>query len=183
MHLRYPTDGVLVVAGVAGAGKTTMIRRIAGDSGALVVYPEDRRETARIALPSRLLHARHFALTLRAVLGARPVIVHSRGTSRVLRRIVSGTAALRGREAHLLLLDAPRAVAEAGQRARGRTVDAATMEREAAAWAPMLAAARADGALRGERWTSVTVIDREQAAEAQIAFTGLQVVGRPALRT
>jgi len=172
MRLSLPRNGVVVVAGIAGAGKTTFIRDHADRATTTVVDPEDLRDGARIALPSKLLHLRHFLLTLRAVVfGDRPVIIHSRGTSRLLRRVTAGAAALRGREAHLLLLDAGRAAAEAGQRERGRTISQRRMDRESALWDRVLAAARTSGALRRERWSSVTVLSREEATALELCFT------------
>jgi hypothetical protein len=68
-------------------------------------------------------------------------------------------SSLRGRPAHLILLDAPREAAEAGQRARGRMLPRSTMDREGRRWARLLRR----GA-RGEGWSSVTVLDRATAA-------------------
>ena len=121
MELAYEHDAVVVVAGVPGAGKSTLIRRAVDRTAAAVVDTDDERERGR---GGRLLYARHYVRIAAAVLGARPVVVHSRGTRAPARRAVALLARLRGRPAHLLLLDADRPAAEAGQRRRGRVLGA-----------------------------------------------------------
>lgn len=164
MRLEYPTDGVVVLAGLAGAGKTTLIRSGVDRATTLVVDPEDRREGARVRIPSKLLHARHFALTMRAAYRGGPVVVHSRGTSRLLRRMTARAAALGGHEAHLLLLDVARETAEAGQRSRGRTIGERRMERESARWDETMRRAV------DERWSSVRILGRDEALGTSLVF-------------
>jgi hypothetical protein len=96
------------------------------------------------------------------VAGRRPVVIHSRGTHPAARRAIAALAALRGRPAHLVMLHAERDEAEAGQRARGRTVGAAEMDRQLASWRRLMARRPAR-----EGWASVTVLDRTQAASVQ----------------
>ena len=154
MQLRFPSNAVVVVAGVPGAGKTTLIRRAVDRDVARVVDTDDRREGGR----RRLLYAGHYARIVAAVAGRRPVVVHSRGTHPAARRAIAALAALRGRPAHLVMLDADRGEAEAGQRARGRTVAPAEMDRQLARWRRLMAR-------RPERgWASVVVLDRGRAA-------------------
>jgi len=158
VRLTFPSDSVVVVAGVPGAGKTTLIRR-AVDPGAVRVVDTDDRRDGR---PRPLLYAGHYVRIAAAVAGRRPAVIHSRGTHALLRRAIAVLAALRGRPAHLVLLDAERGEAEAGQRARGRTIAPAEMDRQLARWRRLLAD-RPDG----EGWASVVVLDREQAASTQ----------------
>ena len=54
MQLSFPADAVVVVAGVPGAGKTTLIRRAVDRDVARVVDTDDRREAGG----RRLLYAR-----------------------------------------------------------------------------------------------------------------------------
>jgi predicted kinase len=156
MRLRFPSDSVVVVAGVPGAGKTTLIRRAVDRDAVRVVDTDDRRRDGR---PWPLLYAGHYARIAAALAGQRPAVIHSRGTHASLRRAIALLAALRGRPAHLVLLDAERGEAEAGQRARGRAVAPAEMERQVERWRRLLAS-------RPERegWASVVVLSREQAA-------------------
>lgn len=155
MRLTFPADAVVVVAGVPGAGKTTLIRRAVDRTAVRVVDTDDRRDAGH----RRLLSATHYARIGAAIVARRPVVIHSRGTLAISRRAIALLARARGRPAHLILLDAGRAEAEAGQRARGRTVDRAEMRRQVARWRRLLAR----GAV-GEGWASVVVLDREQAA-------------------
>src|SRR5690242_12227216 len=117
MELIFPSDSVIVVAGVPGAGKTTLLRRAVDRDVATVVDTDDR------ARRGPLLYLGHYARIAAAIAGARPAVIHSRGTHGASRRAIVALARLRGRPAHLLLLDADRAAAERGQHARGRTVD------------------------------------------------------------
>jgi len=159
VQLSFPTDAVVVVAGVPGAGKTTLIRRAVDRETVRVVDTDDRREAGA----TRLLYLRHYVRIVAAIAGRRPVVIHSRGTSAAGRRVIALLAALRGRPAHLVLLDAGRGEAEAGQRARGRLVAAEEMDRQVARWHRLLAR----GPNGDEGWASVTVLDRSQAARTE----------------
>jgi AAA domain len=158
VQLSFPSDAVVVVAGVPGAGKTTLIRRAVDREVARVVDTDDRRESGG----RRLLYLGHYARIAAAIAGRRPAVIHSRGTHPLARRAIAALAALRGRPAHLVLLDAGRGEAEAGQRARGRTVAPAEMDRQLARWRRLMARRPA-----GEGWASVIVLDRAQAARAE----------------
>ena len=158
MQLSFPADAVVVVAGVPGAGKTTLIRRAVDRDVARVVDTDDRREAGG----RRLLYPGHYARIAVAVAGRRAVVIHSRGTHPAARRAIAALAALRGRPAHLVMIDADRAEAEAGQRARGRSLPAAEMERQLARWRRLMARRP-----RREGWASVVVLTREQAARTE----------------
>jgi predicted kinase len=155
VELSFPSDAVVVVAGVPGAGKTTLIRRAVDRDVARVVDTDDHREAGG----RRLLYLRHYARIAFAVAGRRPAVIHSRGTHPAARRAIAALATLRGRPAHLVMIDAGRAEAEAGQQARGRTVDPAEMDRQLARWRRLMARRPAH-----EGWASVSVLDRSQAA-------------------
>lgn len=155
MELQFTSAAVVVVAGVPGAGKSTLIRR-AAPPGARVVDTDDAR--ARGA-GDRSLYVRHYARIVRAVLGRRPVVIHTRGTRAPARRAIRLLALLSGRPAHLVLVDAPRAVAEAGQRDRGRVVSQRTMDAEWRRWRRLLTRGVA-----AERWRSIEILSRDEAA-------------------
>jgi len=176
VRLTYPEGAVVVVAGLPGAGKSTLIRRAVDRSTVRVVDTDDQRQAGR-----RASYVRHYGHMLAAVWGRQPVVIHSRGTLGTLRRTITLVSSLRGRPAHLILLDAPRAEAEAGQQHRGRRVSRSKMDREVARWERL----RRRG-VRGEGWRSVTVLDRASAAAVEglqwsatqpLGTTGFDVVG------
>ena len=172
MDLTFSSDAVVVVAGVPGAGKTTLIRRAVDREAVRVVDTDDR------ARRGPLLYPGHYARIVAAVLGRRPVVVHSRGTHPAARRTIALLARLRGRPAHLVMLDAARHEAESGQRARGRTVAAREMDRQVARWRRLMA--RRPG---GEGWASVVVLDRAQAARTTAFVFRAAVEPLPATAT
>jgi hypothetical protein len=155
MELSFPSDAVVVVAGVPGAGKTTLLRRAVDRTAARVVDTDDRPRRGPLLYPG------HYLRIAAAIAGGRAAVIHSRGTLPVARRTIALLARLRGRPAHLVLLHAERGVAEAGQRARGRTVARDEMDRQVARWEDLLAA----GGPAGEGWESITRLTREQAAD------------------
>ena len=165
MTLPFSSDSVVVVAGMPGAGKTTLIRRAVDRDAARVVDTDDRPRRGR------LLYLGHYARIMAAVAGRRPVVIHTRGTQPAARRAIAALAALRGRPAHLVMLDAHRRDAESGQRARGRRVGTEEMDRQVARWRRLMARGPGD-----EGWGSVVVLDRAQAARVQ-AFAFRATVG------
>lgn len=155
---------VVVVAGLPGAGKSTLIAR-AVDPAVWRVLDTDllRRRLPRALRWTPALYTIHYAGIVRAILGRRQVVVHTRGTRRGARRTIAALARLAGADTVLLLLDAPRAAAEAGQHSRGRVLARSTMDREAADWGAVLDDARS-GTLADEGWQRIVVLDRPQAA-------------------
>jgi GTPase SAR1 family protein len=112
VRLTYPENAVVVIAGIPGAGKSTLIRRVVDRSTARVVDTDDQRRDG-----GRASYVRHYAHIVTAVWGRRPVVIHSRGTLGTLRRTITLLSSLRGRPAHLILLDAR---AKRPRRASGR---------------------------------------------------------------
>ena len=176
VRLSLPDNAVLVVAGVPGAGKSTLIRRLVDPTAVEIVDTDDQRRDG-----GRASYARHYGRILAAVRGPRPVVIHSRGTVGTLRRAIAAFAALHGRPAHLILLDASWEEAEDGQRRRGRGVSRSRMTREVRRWRRLRGRS-----LRHEGWASVTQLDRATAAVAEPlqwkatytpGTTGFDVVG------
>ena len=169
MELSFPSNSVIVIAGVPGAGKTTLLRRAVDRELARVVDTDDRSRRGPLLYPG------HYARIAAAIAGSRPAVIHSRGTVPFTRRTIALLARLRGRPAHLVLLHADRESAEAGQRARGRTVAREEMDHQVARWRALIAS----GGPVDEGWQSVTLLDREQAASVD----ALSFVPAPALRS
>ncbi|MDA0163115.1 ATP-binding protein [Solirubrobacter ginsenosidimutans] len=157
MDLIFSSDSVIVVAGVPGAGKTTLLRRAVDRTVARVVDTDDRAHRGPLLYPG------HYARIAAAILGRKPVVIHSRGTLPFTRRTIALLARLRGRPAHLVLLHADRDSAVAGQKRRGRTVSSEEMDRQVARWHALMEA----GGPAGEGWASVRVLDRSAAARVE----------------
>jgi predicted kinase len=175
MDLDIEPDAVVVVAGVPGAGKTTLIDRAVDRTRAVVLDTDDRRREGRASRWKTVRVAGHYRRILTAVLLRRsiPVVVHSRGTTAFARRLVAALARLRNRPAHLVLLVAAADEAADGQLRRGRTIPPGEMDAHIERFAGLVAG---HGAVaRREGWASVTVLDREGAAE-------VRRIGPPAAR-
>ncbi len=161
---------LVVVGGLPGSGKTTMVRRLLGAGVPGVTSLDSEQVAGRWRTGSRvpyrlmrpLVHARHRLRVLRTVLGGDPtVVLADPWTSRWWRPVVRGTARTAGRAVRLVLLDASPEDAADGQRIRGRRIPEGRMRRHGLRWARLLrtAAAGAD----------VVVIDRPRAARLTLA--------------
>ncbi|MFE1316027.1 AAA family ATPase [Kitasatospora phosalacinea] len=174
-RLAYPADDVLVVSGLPGSGKSTLMRRCAR---ARVIDSQHTRAAFARALPGvpyalyrPLVRLAHY-LRLRAALRAGgPLVVHDCGTLPWVRRALARRTARQGRRLHLLLLDASPAQAADGQRRRGRRVSRYAFARHRRAWAALRALATADGPLP-PGLASAVLLPREAAARlTAIEFT------------
>jgi len=175
--LTYPAGALVLVAGLPGAGKSTLMDRLYDLSGDESVPVErgpvrviDSRQSrnwwARFLrpLPTRvrtpLVHATHVWRIARAVLRGHAVLAHTRGTWPHILHGFAWLARRRGGEMHLILIDVDPETARAGQVARGRVVTDTAFARHCRRWGPIMEQARtgelppADG---------VTVLDRTTA--------------------
>ncbi|MGY1651052.1 AAA family ATPase [Geodermatophilus sp. SYSU D01119] len=175
-----PARSLVVVGGLPGSGKTTLVRRLlgAGVDGVTAVDSEDvaaRWRTGQL-VPYRyvrpLVHAAHRLRVLAAVAGPAPaVVLTDPWTSRWWRPVVLRAAALAGRGVRLVLLDVSAADAADGQRIRGRRIPEGRMRRHAGRWERYL-----PGAGTGLRPDTVLVVDRSRAGRLSLA----DLLGRPA---
>lgn len=174
--LHYPAGDLLVVSGLPGSGKSTLMRR---SIRAPLIDSQPVREEYAARLPARLPYAlyrplvriAHYRRLRRAVLDGGPLAVHDCGALPWVRAWLVAAAARQGRRVHLLLLDAGAAEARDGQQARGQTVSRYAFARHRAA------ARRLNGGLAGTGeppagCASAVVLDRAAArALREIVFT------------
>jgi predicted kinase len=157
---------VILVIGIPGAGKTTLINRAASPEWTVLDTDRFRQQEPpalrRVPVPYVL-----YVLAIVEAIAQNPqVVIQSRGTYTWLRRLVTACARRHGRAAVLVMLDAPPADAVAGQVSRGRVAPAPVMRWNTARWSQLLDAA-GSGALAAEGWNRVVVLDRAQASQVK----------------
>ncbi|MFE6763574.1 AAA family ATPase [Streptomyces sp. NPDC057689] len=179
--LRFAAGDVVVVSGLPGSGKSTLIARAAP---AYAVDSQDTRDRWAGRLPRllpyllyrplvRLAHYRGLRRVLRS--GA-PVVVHDCGTQSWVRARLARHARHRGGRLHLVLLDVSAETAREGQRARGRGVSAYAFARHRRAVGRLLKDTEAG--LLPPGCASAVLLDREAAASlTRITFADAQTRG------
>ncbi|MFF8815005.1 AAA family ATPase [Streptomyces pactum] len=172
--LCYPLGDVVVVSGLPGSGKSTLMRRTVAaldrhGGPVLRVDSQDTRERWEAALPARLpyglyrplVRLAHYAGLRRALRSGAGLVVHDCGTQSWVRRWLARHARRRGRVLHMVLLDVPPAVALDGQVARGRGVSGYAFRRHRRAVRRLVADAERGRLPRG--CASVVLLDRPAA--------------------
>lgn len=164
-----------MVSGLPGGGKSTLIKRAAGEGGA--IDSQDTRERWERRMPGGLpygvyrplVRAAHYWGLWRTLRSGASVVVHDCGTQAWVRGLLAAAARRRGRALHLLLLDSSPEEALSGQAARGRRVTAYAFARHRGAVTRLLREAEAGRPPAG--CASVTLLDRPSAAAvARITF-------------
>ncbi|MEU5183325.1 AAA family ATPase [Streptomyces longwoodensis] len=170
-----PRD-LVVITGLPGSGKSTLMRRAAGGRG---VDSQDTRDRwdARLggvlpyAVYRPLVRLSHYAGLRRAVRSGEALVVHDCGTQSWVRAWLGRAARRRGGALHLLLLDVPPGTALEGQRERGRGVSRYAFRRHRRAAARLLRAVERGTLPDG--CASAVLLDRAAAdALTRIGFTG-----------
>jgi predicted kinase len=148
--LASDSNDVVVVAGLPGAGKTTLVaaepRAVDSDAVREAWAPRLAPLPYRIWRP--LVHARHWVAIWHALGRSDGVVVVRPFTSTWARRSVLRRALRHHAAVHLVVVEATPAQARDGQRARGRTISARAMRRHERRWA--------SANLAAEPWTTMT---------------------------
>ncbi|WP_374213816.1 AAA family ATPase [Streptomyces sp. A3M-1-3] len=127
LGLDFAGGDVVVVSGLPGSGKSTLIKRTAATRS---IDSQDVRERWEARMPGLLPYAvyrplvrvAHYAGLWQALRSGESVVVHDCGTQAWVRKLLAREARRRGRALHLLLLDVTPEVALEGQAERGRGV-------------------------------------------------------------
>ncbi|MEU1346140.1 AAA family ATPase [Streptomyces sp. NPDC005786] len=125
--LHFAAGDVVVVSGLPGSGKSTLIARAVS---AHAIDSQDTRDRWAALLPRLLPYAfyrplvrvAHYGGLWRVLRSGASVVVHDCGTQAWVRGWLARDARRRGRTLHLVLLDVTPQAARKGQRERGRGV-------------------------------------------------------------
>jgi predicted ABC-type ATPase len=169
---------VVLVGGVPGAGKSTVLARVASSPGLDVLDPDDWRVCLRAVLPAAVpyaayrpvVHVAHAIRMLVALLQGpvpgRTLLVHDPATRARRRLLFVRLARARGWEPVLVYLDVARPVAESGQIRRGRVVNPVSFAGHWSRWTDMRTKLLDDArSLDGRGWSKVVLTDRDRAED------------------
>lgn len=164
--LTFDQGDLVVISGLPGSGKSTLIRRTVRAARA---DSQDTREEWEARFPAALPYAlyrplarlAHYAALRRLLRSGRSIVVHDCGTQSWVRHWLAREARRRGRTLHLIFLDVDPDTALDGQRARGRGVSRYAFLRHRRAVARLLGALDAGAPPPG--CGAATLLDRAAA--------------------
>ncbi len=165
-----------MVGGVPGAGKSTAIRAVALACGVPVVDPDQVRTWLARRLPAGtpyrryrpLVHVVHTLRVLAAVAagGDRVLVVHDPSTRPARRVLFARLARAAGWRPTLVLVDATRSSARAGQLRRGRVVDPDSFDRHWQRWQVLRSEVLGGrGPSDAADWDRLLLVDRSAAPD------------------
>ncbi|MEU8708095.1 AAA family ATPase [Streptomyces sp. NPDC048565] len=165
--LDFAAGDVVVISGLPGSGKSTLIRRAVQGHA---VDSQDTRDRWAAVLPGvvpyalyrPLVRAAHFAGLRRRLRSGASVVVHDCGTQVWVRRWLVREARRRGGDLHLVLLDVTPEAARQGQWERGRRVSGYAFARHRRAFARLLR--DTETGLLPPGCASAVLLDREAAS-------------------
>ncbi|MGW4027780.1 AAA family ATPase [Streptomyces sp. NPDC004838] len=165
-RLTFGAGDLVVVSGLPGSGKSTLIRRAA--SG-LRIDSQDTRDRWDARMPGFLPYAvyrpfvrlAHYAGLRRALRSGESVVVHDCGTQAWVRRWLAREARRRGTALHLVILDVSPKIARQGQRERGRGVSGYAFARHRRAAGRLIS--DAEGGRLPSGCASAVLLDRDAA--------------------
>lgn len=171
----------MLVAGIPGAGKSCLLRRLPVDrSGArpVVLDSDPIREWMSARLPVGTPYSRYRGLVhlwhrlrivamMFALVG--PVVVHLPATGAITRAAVLVLAMLAFRRRYLVWLDVDAEQARQGQQGRGRMLSETSFNRHVRLGGAFAASMRAGHHPVG--WHRVTLLDRRQASRGLVLNT------------
>ncbi|GHH15409.1 AAA family ATPase [Streptomyces lanatus] len=174
--LLFAPNDLVVITGLPGSGKSTLMRRTVKG---VRIDSQDTRDRWDARMPRFLPYAvyrplvrlAHYAGLRRALRGGEGVVVHDCGTQAWVRDWLAREARRRGGTLHLLLLDVTPGTALEGQRERGRGVSRYAFLRHRRAAARLLHSVEKGRLPHG--CDSAVLIDREAADTLRrIGFAG-----------
>ncbi|MEW2435708.1 AAA family ATPase [Streptomyces caniferus] len=174
-ELRFPAGDLVVVSGLPGSGKSTLMHRVVPplDAHGAAVHRIDsqdvreRWERGRLrrlpyALYRPLVRAAHYLTLARVLRSGDSVVVHDCGTLAWVRGWIARSAVRGGRGLHLVLLDVTPEVALSGQESRGRGVSGYAFARHRGAVGRLVGAAESARLPKG--FGSAVLLDRRAAS-------------------
>ncbi|MFE3642007.1 AAA family ATPase [Streptomyces sp. NPDC059169] len=174
--LLFASGDVVVISGLPGSGKSTLIRRAVRGGG---IDSQNTRERWDLRMPRMLPYAvyrplvriAHYAGLRAALRSGAGVIVHDCGTQSWVRHWLARKARRRGRALHLVVLDVAPDVALAGQQERGRGVSGYAFARHRRAVRRLVRDAERGRLPAGS--ASAVLLDRDAATSlTRIGFRG-----------
>jgi predicted kinase len=174
--LLFGPQDLVVITGLPGSGKSTLMRRTVKGLRVDSQDTRDRWDTRMsgllpYAVYRPLVRLAHYAGLRRALRSGEGVVVHDCGTQAWVRTWLAREARRRGGTLHLLLLDVTPDTALAGQRERGRGVSRYAFLRHRGAASRLISAVEKGDLPPG--CASAILIDRDAAnVLRRIGFTG-----------